>query len=467
MMNKGYKAALFISDFLSTMIVFFGVYWLRYRSGIFAIDIELYISDLWLPALAIYVYWLLFYLYNGLYHLPEAPSRTDENIKVFKATSYGMILLFLLTFDLFNPFSIGRLLIVIYWMAQLFVTILFRSIILSIRHRQLMKGIGLTPSFIVGCNPKGYEIYKQIKQYPALGYDILGFIASDDEMDRGMFYEGIPVIGHLEDISKLIKKYQIKQLVIAFGTDKHGKVLDVIEKVSDTRVGMKILPDMYDIISGLARTQQIYGIPLVDINPNIMQPWEKLLKRLSDVLISIIGLLLFLPFGLLLILLIKLDTRGPVFYIQDRLGLYGKLFRIIKFRSMKHNVKATEEQVILTTEDDHRVTRIGRFIRKVRLDEMPQLINVLKGDMSIIGPRPDMPKLTKQLEKQIPLYRHRMKVKPGITGWAQISIPYPQTLNEVIQKFNCDIYYIENMSLKLDLKIMLNTVVIMFSGSGT
>lgn len=466
-MSKGYKITLFMSDFISTMIAFFGVFWLRYRSGLFPIDVELYITDLWLPALALYAYWLIFYLYNGLYHLPEAPSRTDENVKVFRATSYGVILLFLLTFDFFNPFSIGRLIIVIYWFAQLFITIVFRSIILSIRHNQLMKGIGLTPSFIVGCNSKGFEIYEKIKQYPALGYHILGFISTEDEPVEGEAYEGLPVIGHLDDISELIKKHQVKQLVIAFGTDKHQKVLDVIERTADSRIGMKILPDMYDIISGLARTQQIYGIPLIDINPGIMLPWEKFIKRASDIFISILGLLLFLPFGLLLALIIKLNSRGPIFYTQDRLGLYSKPFRIIKFRSMKHNVQTPDEQVILTTENDLRVTRIGQFIRRFRLDEVPQLINVLKGDMSIIGPRPDMPKLTEQLEKQIPLYRHRMKVKPGITGWAQISVPYPQTLDEVKEKFNCDIYYIENMSLKLDLKIMLNTIAIMFSGSGT
>jgi len=466
-MSKAYKISLFFSDLISTMIAFFGIFWLRYRSGLFPIDVELYISDLWLPAIVLYTYWLVFYLYNGLYHLPEAPSRTDENIKVFRATSYGVILLFLLTFDFFNPFSIGRLIIVIYWFAQLFITIVFRSIILSIRHKQLMKGIGLTPSFIIGCNSKGFDIYEKIKQYPALGYDILGFISTDDENMSDNSCEGVPVIGHLDDISELINKYQVKQLVIAFGTDKHSKVLDVINKVADARVGIKILPDMYDIISGLARTQQIYGIPLIDINPGIMQPWEKFIKRASDILISVIGLLLFLPFGLILALLIRIDSRGPIFYTQDRLGLYSKPFRIIKYRSMKHNVQVAGEQVILTTENDVRVTRIGQFIRRFRLDEIPQLINVLKGNMSIIGPRPDMPKLTEQLEKQIPLYRHRMKVKPGITGWAQISVPYPQSLEEVKEKFNCDIYYIENMSLKLDLKIMLNTVAIMFSGSGT
>lgn len=466
-MSKGYTVILFISDFISTMTAFFGVYWLRYGSGIFPVDIELYLNDLWLPALFIYLYWLIFYFYNGLYHLPEAPSRTDENVKVFKATSYGVIILFLITFDTFNPISPGRLILLIYWLTQLGITILFRSIILSVRHKQLMKGIGLTPGFIVGCNPRGYEIYKKILQYPALGYKILGFISTDDECGEEKNYEGVPVIGHLNDIAELIKKHQVRQLVIAFDRDKHDKVLDVINKAADTRVGMKILPDMYDIISGLARTQQIYGIPLIDINPGIMQPWEKAVKRFSDIVISLLVLLIFLPFGLILALLIKLDSRGPVFYMQDRLGLYGKPFKIIKFRSMKHGPDDPGEKVILTTKDDQRVTRVGKFIRRYRLDEVPQMINVLKGDMSIIGPRPDMPKLTEQLEKQIPLYRHRMKVKPGITGWAQISVPYPQTQEEVLEKFNCDIYYIENMSLKLDLKIMLNTIVIMFSGSGT
>ena len=466
-MNKKYIVALFVSDIFSTMIAFLGVFWLRFQSGFFPIDAELYLSDLLLPAILIYLYWLVFYLYNGLYSMSEAPSRTDENIKVFKATSYGVVLLALLTFDFFNVFSIGRVIIVIYWLAQLITTIVFRSIILSIRHNQLLKGIGLTPSFIVGCNPKGYEIYGKIQQYKALGYAVIGFVSIDGETVSGNSYRGVPVLGSLSDMKDLIREHKVKQLVIAFGKDKQEKILEVFNVVAEVRVGMKIIPDMYDIISGMARTQQIYGIPLIDINPGIMQPWEKFLKRIIDIFISVIGLIIILPFGIILALLIRLDTKGPVFYTQDRLGLYGKPFKIIKYRSMKHNVGESNGQVILTTENDQRVTRIGQFIRRYRFDEIPQLVNVLKGDMSIIGPRPDMPNLTKQLEKEIPLYRHRMKVKPGITGWAQISVPYPQTLEEVIQKFNCDIYYIENMSLKLDLKIMLHTITIILSGSGT
>ncbi len=466
-MNKRYTIALIISDLISTILAFILIFWLRYRSGIFDIDIEIYISDLLLPIIVLYVYWLIFYLYNGLYGLPEAPSRTDENIKVFKATSYGMILLFLLTFDMLNPFSVGRLIIVIYWLAQMILVMLFRSVILSIRHNQLAKGIGLSSTLIVGCNPKGYEIYQKIKKYPALGYKVIGFIRADVDGDEIISVDGVERIGELKDIQVLIEKNNIRQLVLAFGSDKHDKILEVIKAVSNTKVGIKILPDMYDIISGLARTQQILGIPLIDINPGIMTPWEKLIKRITDVLLSFLGFLLFLPFGLILSLLIRLDSKGPIFYTQDRLGKDGKAFKIIKFRSMKHNVQSQGDKVILTTENDQRVTRIGQFIRRYRIDEIPQLVNVLKGDMSIIGPRPDMLKLTDQLEKQIPFYRHRMRVKPGITGWAQISVPYPQTFEEVQKKFACDIYYIENMSLKLDLKIMLNTIAIMLSGSGT
>jgi exopolysaccharide biosynthesis polyprenyl glycosylphosphotransferase len=230
---------------------------------------------------------------------------------------------------------------------------------------------------------------------------------------------------------------------------------------------MKILPDMYDIFSGLTRTQQILGVPLIDINPNIMSPWEKLVKRCSDIILSVVGLLLFLPFGLIISLVIKLDSKGPVFYTQERLGKGGKPFKMIKFRSMTDKADVKDGKVVVTTEDDHRITKIGQFMRKFRIDEIPQLINVLKGDMSIIGPRPDLKESTDLLEKQLPLYRRRLRVKPGITGWAQITVPYPMTLEEHKQKLSCDIYYIENMSLKLDLKIILNTMATIFSGSGT
>ena len=466
-MSKGYKIALFISDFLSTILAVLFIFWLRFRSGLFVVDVELYLSDLWLPALALYSYWLVFYLYNGLYHLPEAPSRTDENIKVFKATSYGVILLFLVTFDVFHPFSIGRLIILIYWFAQLFFTVIFRSIILSIRHNQLAKGKGLTSTFIIGCNKKGYEIYEKINQYPALGYKVVGFIKEGSEKVKDQPCPDVPIVGTLEDIKSLTEEYDVRQHVLAFSSEKHGKLLEILDKLSDIKVGIKILPDMYDLFSGLARTQQIHGIQLLDINPDIMTPWEKLAKRGTDIFLSIIGLLLFLPFGLIFAMLIKLDSKGPVFYTQERLGRVNKTFKMIKFRSMKDKADVENGKVIVTSEGDNRITRIGRFLRKYRIDEIPQLINVLKGDMSIIGPRPDLPESTDLLEKKIPLYRRRIRVKPGITGWAQISVPYPMTLEEHKQKLACDIYYIENMSLKLDLKIMLSTIAIMFSGTGT
>lgn len=464
-MNKKYVTVLVISDIFSTLLAFFLIFWLRYRSGFFEFDIELYFSDILLPALVLYVYWFLFYLYNGMYHLPEAPSRTDENIKILKATSYGMILLFLLTFDFVNPFSIGRLLILIYWLSQMVITMLFRSIILSVRHRQLVRGIGLSPTFIIGCNKKGYEISKKIKIHPALGYEIVGFVKEGSEDIDHEIISDINVVGSLDDIKSLIKKYNVRQLVLAFSSEKHEKLLEILDKLSDIKVGIKILPDMYDLFSGLARTQQIIGIPLIDINPNIMSPWEKLTKRITDILLSVLGLVLFLPFGLIVALAIKLDSKGPVFYAQKRLGRSNRVFQMIKFRSMTHKEKV--EKLVVTTENDQRITKVGQFIRKFRIDEVPQLINVLKGDMSIIGPRPDLPESTDLLEKQIPLYRRRIGVKPGITGWAQISVPYPMTLEEHKRKLACDIYYIENMSLKLDIKIMLNTISTILSGSGT
>lgn len=464
-MRNRYTIALVISDLISTLLSFMLIFWLRYRSGVFEVDVELYYSDLILPFIALYLYWLLFYLYNGLYHMPEAPSRTDENIKVFKANSYGIILLFLLTFDMLNPFSLGRLVIIIYWFTQIVITVLFRSIILSIRHNQLVKGIGLSHTFIIGCNPKGYEIFEKISEHPALGYKVVGFIRAGKDGDAEIPFDNISKVGELSDIQSLIKEYNVSQLVLAFSADNHEKLLQILDKVSDTKIGIKVLPDMYDLFTGLVRTQQLIGIPLIDINPNIMSPWEKLIKRVTDIVLSTVGLLFFLPFGLIIALLIKLDSKGPIFYTQVRLGRANKTFRIIKFRSMTHKEKV--EKFEITSENDQRITKIGQFIRKFRIDEIPQLINVLKGDMSIIGPRPDLPDSTDKLEKQIPLYRRRVRVKPGITGWAQISVPYPMNLEEHKHKLACDIYYIENMSLKLDLKIMLKTISIILSGSGT
>jgi exopolysaccharide biosynthesis polyprenyl glycosylphosphotransferase len=230
-------------------------------------------------------------------------------------------------------------------------------------------------------------------------------------------------------------------------------------------VSLKIIPDLYDIISGQARTNQIYGFPLIEIMPELMQPWEYAVKRAIDIVFSFVVLFVGLPIWLLVAIAIKLDSKGSIFYMQERVGKDEKHFHIIKFRSMDEEAERHSGPV-WANKQDPRITRVGKIIRKLRIDEIPQLINVLDGKMSLVGPRPERPFFVDQLSREIPLYKRRLKVRPGITGWAQVKHKYDESIEDVRKKVQYDLSYIENMSLRMDLKILLNTIAVVLKGEG-
>ncbi len=242
-------------------------------------------------------------------------------------------------------------------------------------------------------------------------------------------------------------------------------MLRVIAACDRLGVTIKIVPDLYQIISGQVKTASIYGFPLVEINPTLMTEWEKRVKRLMDIVISLFLLIISLPIIIITAILIKLDSKGPVLYKQERVGLNGKLFNVLKFRSM---VNDAEKQTgpVWAGKDDPRVTKVGRFIRKVRIDELPQMYNVLKGEMSLVGPRPERPKFVEQFAKEIPLYKRRLLVKPGLTGWAQVKHKYDESIEDVKTKLKYDLFYIENQTLRMDLKILFRTIFVVLLGKG-
>jgi exopolysaccharide biosynthesis polyprenyl glycosylphosphotransferase len=241
-------------------------------------------------------------------------------------------------------------------------------------------------------------------------------------------------------------------------------LLEIITSCISHNVGLKIIPDLYDIISGQARTNQIYGFPLIEISPQLMKPWEESIKRMLDVGFSACVLVLGMPVWLLLVLIIRLESSGPVLYKQERVGKDGDIFKIYKFRSMRQDAEVDGPQ--WANKKDTRVTRVGKWLRKLHLDEIPQMWNVLKGDMSLVGPRPERPVFVEQLSKEIPMYPRRLKVRPGVTGWAQVKHKYDESIEDVRKKVQYDLFYIENMSLRMDFKIILSTVAHMLLGRG-
>ncbi|HEX2963130.1 MAG TPA: sugar transferase [Ignavibacteriales bacterium] len=339
-----------------------------------------------------------------------------------------------------------------------------RLFVRSLQRNLLVKGFGRRNTLIVGFNPKAFDMLDRIERYRALGLDVKGFIAVYDE-NIGKEYKGIKVLDNYQNIEKAIDETDAREVIIALDKHHEDAMIGVIAKCDPKNVGLKIVPDLYEIISGQARTTHIYGFPLIDIMPELMPEWEKKVKRLMDISISLIILLISLPVTFIISVLIKLDSPGTVLYKQKRSGLNGKEFDIYKFRSMRNDAEKSTGPV-WSQKNDPRITRVGKFIRKVRIDEIPQMINVLKGEMSLVGPRPERPFFVEKLSQEIPLYKKRLKVRPGVTGWAQVKHKYDETIEDVKTKLRYDLFYIENMSLRMDFKILFRTVFVVLFGKG-
>jgi exopolysaccharide biosynthesis polyprenyl glycosylphosphotransferase len=406
------------------------------------------------------VFWIV-----GLYRSWYAKSRLDELTLLFKTTFAGCLFLFFAVFidDVGTNVQVSsRLLIAIYWGILFTFVASGRLTIRSIQRRMLIAGVGVHNTLIVGSEEKSRRLYDEVARYPALGYRVIGFVTLRRSNNRP--YKGVPTLGSITQLHDLIPRHNVRDVLIALDSSEHTRLLEIIGHCNSHRVGLKIMPDLYDIISGQARTNQIYGFPLIEISPQLMPAWEEAVKRMMDVACATCVLLVGMPIWLLIALLIKLDSHGPVLYQQERVGKDGKIFKMLKFRSMYQDAEKAGPQ--WANRKDPRVTRVGKILRKLHLDEIPQMWNVLKGDMSLVGPRPERPMFVEQLSREIPLYPRRLRVRPGITGWAQVKHKYDESLEDVKKKVQYDLFYIENMSLRMDFKIIVSTLAHVLLGKG-
>lgn len=453
---------LLLIDLSATCVAWMLYFWVRVESGWLSYTT---VPEFWVPMIVVGTYWVIVFFLYGLYRPWYAKSRFDEFATVFKAVTFGVLILFFAIFiddrGIGSPLH-SRLLIAIYWGLVLTCTSGGRFLLHTSQRRLLESGIGLHNALVIGWSEKARQLRGQIDRFPALGYRVIGFVSAGPPAPEPGHDE---VLGPITELPSLISRHQVKDVLIALDSSDHQNLLRVIEHCNGHPVSIKIVPDLYDIISGQARTNQIYGFPLIEIMPELLTPWERAMKRLIDLSISIVVLLAGLPLWMVIALAIRLDSRGPVFYLQERVGKDGKLFHMIKFRSMYEDAEKHSGPV-WANKIDPRITRVGWFLRRARLDEFPQLINVLKGEMSVVGPRPERQYFVDQFSREIPLYLRRLKVRPGITGWAQVRHKYDETMEDVKKKVEYDLYYIENMSLRMDFKILLNTITVMLSGKG-
>lgn len=460
------KILTLFSDLIGINIPFFLIYigtrvGLRFEIQWFAkfpVELNLII------AAVLSIYWLIFFLLFGLYKSWYNRSRVDEFFQIFKSSFFGIVVLSIITLNLRGSFLLSVFLLTLYWIFLYVFVCAGRFGVRSLHRHLLVLGIGRKNTLIVGGGSRGEDLLKKIRGYPALGYEVIGFVDNNPEIKKDTL-NGVPFLGTYEQISPLVSSSEVSDIIIAVESGPHQEILDIIDRCNGLPVNLKIVPDVYDIASGHIKTQEITGFPLIDLLPEPMSPSQQLIKRAMDIVISSIVLLFFWPVWVLIAMLIRLDTTGTIFFTQDRVGKDGQVFSMVKFRSM---VRDAEERTgpVWAGENDFRITRVGRVIRKFRMDEIPQFINILKGEMSLIGPRPERPYFVEQFKQTIPLYTKRLKVRPGLTGWAQTRHKYDVSLDDVREKLKYDLYYLRNMSVMLDLKIILETFAVMIKGKG-
>jgi exopolysaccharide biosynthesis polyprenyl glycosylphosphotransferase len=352
---------------------------------------------------------------------------------------------------------------VMYWIATFVLVVIGRFIARRLQVWMRTRRIVQIPTLVVGTASRVSQMLQDIANAPAWGYSAAGVLIVDNHAPKHST-DTLATLHDAHDVPAFLESARVREVIVTVDHSDHDLLMNIVAMATDRGASVKIEPDLYDIFSGQARTMQIYGSPLIEVRTQLMQPWEEVAKRFTDILISILGLGIGLPIWLLVAAAVKASSAGPMFFVQDRVGKNGRLFRMAKFRSMYVDDRRGPTW---TDSNDPRVTPVGRFIRKTHLDEIPQLWNVLKGEMSLVGPRPEQPFYVEKFTAMVPYYKHRHIVRPGVTGWWQVKAKSnPESLEEIQQRLRYDFFYIENMSFKLDLEIMVRTVVVMLKGHG-
>lgn len=424
-------------------------------------------SNFWWGIALLPIAWCCFYAMIGTYKDVYRKSRLKELQMTFWASLIGVIVIFftLLLDDKISSYHMYYLSFLMLFLLHFGLTYIGRLIITSQTARMVhSRRIGF-PTLLIGSKEKAFKTYLDLdNQAVYSGNKFVGFITVNGSVNERL-KEIMPHLGSVADINNIIEKYNIEEVIFAVEDYENEKITEVIRLLNcRDDVILKITPDLRDIIYGSVKLNSIFHSPLITINPRLMEEWQYSVKRIIDIVLSLLALILLSPVFIITALIVRCTSPGPIFYAQERIGYHGKPFKMHKFRSMY--VDAEKGGPALSKDDDPRITPFGRIMRKYRLDEIPQFYNVLKGTMSLVGPRPERQFFIDQIVEKAPEYMLLQKVKPGITSWGQVKYGYAENVDEMIERMRYDLLYLENMSLATDIKILLYTVLIILQGRG-
>jgi exopolysaccharide biosynthesis polyprenyl glycosylphosphotransferase len=460
-MNHTLKRVLFDIITAATSWICFFYYRKKYIEDVtFEISQTFYIG-----ILGVTLFWLSLYFLWGNYIDVRRVSRLDELYKTLYQSIIGcLIIFFCLIIDDIKYFQDYRL----YYLSIIALTTTHFTLTFIARYfltRNMVNAIRIGNiefnTIIIG-DTKGIEKHANQLMLNNNGNKFIGYINYNNSNIN--INTNLPPLGGIEQLEEILQKYNIEEAILAIENDDMHKIEKIVYLLTYHDIVTKITPNLFDLLSGKVKMNSLLDIPLIEINQINMPFFQKIIKRMIDITASLIALIILTPFLLITSLIIKINSKGPILYYQERIGLKNKIFNIIKFRSM--HVNAEKSTPLLSSNNDTRITRWGKIMRKYRIDEIPQFINVLKGEMSIVGPRPERDFFAKKILIKAPYYKLTQKVKPGITSWGMVKFGYAENVEEMIERLKYDIIYIENLSLLNDFKVLIFTIMIVLQGRG-